>query len=77
MKMPRLCRRTTQAKDTTAEVEGDFEMEQNLICAVFNLIPGASGHDVFPEQCPEVDDTFPSFATIVIVLITGIALFFR
>ncbi len=52
-------------------------MENNIICAVLNLIPGSSGIDNFPDNCPEVDDTFRSFATIIIVTITAIALFFR
>ena len=52
-------------------------MDDNLICAILNLIPGTSGNAVFPDDCPEIDDTFASFATLVIVTITAIALYFR
>ena len=50
---------------------------RNFLCSLLDLIPGTSGNDIFPDDCSAVDSTFPSFATVVITLIAGIALFFR
>lgn len=53
------------------------QLMRNFFCSLLDLIPGTSANDLFPADCDAVDSNFTSFATVVIVLIAGIALFFR
>lgn len=50
---------------------------RNFLCSVIDIVPALNDLDLFPEDCPEQDDLFPSLATVIIVVVTAIALFFR
>ena len=50
---------------------------QNFLCSLFSVVPGLSDLGLFSSECSDNEGGFPAFATVVIVIITALGLFFR